>query len=632
MDDRFIQPDGEAIRRRRQNRFWSQEQLADAAGLRKRTVERAEAGARLQRSSVQALAQALGCPPDALVRTASPVESPQDRGPVHTSELGAALPPSIQVGQLGQAADHGIHVAGHGTSEAEPPQLTGLSSDRADAATLSRPTATEPVHDRTAREPHPTTPLIQQVAYETLPQESERVVHVQAAEALIERYPDRLEDMAYHAFQGEVWDKAVACYWQAAEQAAANGAYRQAVAHLEQALTSIGHLPGHDDTQRRTIDLQFDLSNALVALGGLTRALDYLREAASLAETLDDGRRLGQACALLSFAYGLAGAYPRANATGRRALAIAEVLGDFTARIRARLSLGQVSLVLGDYAQARDCFRQNIACLSNGLRYDLLGLPGLPAVLSQAWLGCGLAEVGAFAEGQAYCEEALRMAEAVNQRFSLVVACYGVGVLSLYQGNYAQATHSLERGLTLCQSEDLPVWFPWIASSLGAAYAGCGRVAAALPLLEQAVERAGHIGSTAYQARRLAWLGEAYLLAGRLADAVACAERALTLARELQEPSSEGQALWLRAEIAAHRVPPEREAAEEAYHQAQVLAEAYSMRPLLAHCHLSLGTLYEALDQSEPARRELSLAAELFHSMDMVFWLCRTEATLTRVM
>jgi serine/threonine protein kinase/tetratricopeptide (TPR) repeat protein len=474
-------------------------------------------------------------------------------------------------------------------------------------------------------------PLLQQVIYEMVPQAQRCALHTQVLAALTQCCPDRVEDMAGHAFRGAVWDKAVAYYRQAAEQAVASAAYGQAVEYFEQALTSISHLPGHDDTHRRTIDLQFDLSNALVALGDLGRASDSLRQAASLAESIDDGRRLGQACASLTFAYWLAGAYRRANAPGRRAMAIAELLGDFPCRARARLVLGQVYLMLGDYAHAQDCFKQNIACLEDDLRHDCLGMPGLPAVLSRAWLGWGLAELGAFAAGQACCEEALRIAEVVNHRFSLAVACYGAGVVSSYKGDYAQATRYLERGLALCQGEDLPVWFPWIASSLGAAYARWGHVAAALQLLEQAVERADHMGITAYQARHLAWLGEAYLLVGRMVEALECAERALTLARELQEPSSEGQALWLRAEIAAHQVPPQREAAETAYRQAQVLAEAYGLRPLLAHCHFGLGTLYETLDQPQPAHRELSLAAELFRNMDMAFWQRRTEAALTCV-
>jgi transcriptional regulator with XRE-family HTH domain/tetratricopeptide (TPR) repeat protein len=88
MDNRFVQPDRDTIRRLRQGHFWSQEQLADAAGLRKRTVERVEAGARLQRSTIRALAQALRVPPDALVQAAHPAEEPRD-GRVGAGEAGS---------------------------------------------------------------------------------------------------------------------------------------------------------------------------------------------------------------------------------------------------------------------------------------------------------------------------------------------------------------------------------------------------------------------------------------------------------------------------------------------------------------------------------------------------------------
>jgi transcriptional regulator with XRE-family HTH domain len=81
MDDWFVQPDQDAIRRLRQSHFWSQEQLAEAARLPKRTVERAEAGARLQRTTLRALAQALAVPPETLVCAVPTVEEPTD-GPV----------------------------------------------------------------------------------------------------------------------------------------------------------------------------------------------------------------------------------------------------------------------------------------------------------------------------------------------------------------------------------------------------------------------------------------------------------------------------------------------------------------------------------------------------------------------
>jgi hypothetical protein len=55
------------------------------------------------------------------------------------------------------------------------------------------------------------------------------------------------------------------------------------------------------------------------------------------------------------------------------------------------------------------------------------------------------------------------------------------------------------------------------------------------------------------------------------------------------------------------------------------------MRPLQAHCHLGLGTLYAEIGWHEPARTELSIAIELYRSMDMTFWLPQAEAALAQV-
>ena len=67
------------------------------------------------------------------------------------------------------------------------------------------------------------------------------------------------------------------------------------------------------------------------------------------------------------------------------------------------------------------------------------------------------------------------------------------------------------------------------------------------------------------------------------------------------------------------------------YHQALALAEELGMRPLQAHCHRGLGTLYTATGQREQARTELSTAIEMYTSMEMTFWLPQTEATLAQV-
>ena len=55
------------------------------------------------------------------------------------------------------------------------------------------------------------------------------------------------------------------------------------------------------------------------------------------------------------------------------------------------------------------------------------------------------------------------------------------------------------------------------------------------------------------------------------------------------------------------------------------------MRPLHAHCHLGLGTLYAKTGQQELARAELSTAIDLYRAMDMTFWLPQAEAVLAQM-
>ena len=121
------------------------------------------------------------------------------------------------------------------------------------------------------------------------------------------------------------------------------------------------------------------------------------------------------------------------------------------------------------------------------------------------------------------------------------------------------------------------------------------------------------------------------MLAGRLEEAQALAEGALAHAHEHQERGHEAYALRLLGDIAARREPPKSDQAEAHYRQARTLAEELGMRPLQAHCHRGLGTLYATTGRREPAHTELSTAIALYRAMEMTFWLPQTEAVLTQV-
>jgi tetratricopeptide (TPR) repeat protein len=201
-------------------------------------------------------------------------------------------------------------------------------------------------------------------------------------------------------------------------------------------------------------------------------------------------------------------------------------------------------------------------------------------------------------------------------------------MLSLRKGDLGRALPLLERAVGICQDEDLLFWFPWVAAALGAAYTLSGRVADAVALLTQAMEQSTAREKVAYQVLCRLPLGEAQLLAGRPAEAQVLAERALALAREHHERGNQAYALRLLGNIAARREPPEVAQAEAHYRQALTLANELGMRPLVAHCHRGLGTLYAAIGQREQARAELATAVEMYRGMEMTFWLPQTETAL----
>jgi hypothetical protein len=70
-----------------------------------------------------------------------------------------------------------------------------------------------------------------------------------------------------------------------------------------------------------------------------------------------------------------------------------------------------------------------------------------------------------------------------------------------------------------------------MAAALGVTYTLSGRVAAAGPLLTEAMEQTAVMGAGWYQTLCRLSLGEAYGLASRQEEAQACAEQALALGR-----------------------------------------------------------------------------------------------------
>ena len=475
--------------------------------------------------------------------------------------------------------------------------------------------------------------LTHEVAYGSLLKARRRIFHARIVEALEtldrDRLTDQVERLAHHALRGEVWDRACLYYRQAGRKAWERLALREALVSFEQVLDAIQHLPECPDRLEQAIDVRLDLCFVHNSLGEFARVFSYLREAETLAEILDDNRRLGLVCQAMAHYFWLAGEYAPAREYGQRALALAVASGETAIQARAQYILGNVYFELGDYRRAIDVLRQTMIAYDGGLRYDRRGSL-LPPVRARVWLAFYLGEVGEFAEGLIRNAEAARIADANDHPGSAIFVQYHLGSLTLHRGDLRRAIPQLEQAVARCRSTHLPLWLPGMTCTLGWAYALCGRIAEGLTLLEQEVERALNTGSSMYTSHTIK-LGDAYLLAGRLDDAMHVAQRALTLSRDRQQRGQQAYALRLLGDIAMHRDSLGIQQAATYYLQALALANELGMRPLQAHCHRGLGKLYRQTGQGEQARAELSMAIEMYRDMEMTFWLSETEATLTQV-
>jgi tetratricopeptide (TPR) repeat protein len=477
--------------------------------------------------------------------------------------------------------------------------------------------------------------LTHEVAYGSILLERRRGLHariVEALETLVgNRVAEHAERLAHHALRGEVWAKALAYCRQAGEKALARSAHREAVEYFEQALSALQHLPEEHATHEQAIDLRLALRSALLPSNDAERILAALREAETLAVALDDHRRLGHISGFLSVQFRSMGAYDQSIAAAQRTLALAVANEDAVLHALANLYLGAAYWAKGDYRQASDCFTQTVTSLSGAQRRERFGQATLPSVQSLAFLAACYAEMGMFAEGRGLGEEGLQIAETVGHPSSLMWASYGLGLLSLWQGDLPRALPLLERAMGICQEAALLLFVPRVAAVLGTAYTLSGRAADAVALLTQAMEPTISSDMAGFQALCSLPLGEAHLLAGRLEEAHALAEQALALTRAHQELGNQAYALRLLGAIAARRYPPEVDVAVSHYQEALALADELGMRPLVAHCHRGLGTLYAATRRQEQARTELSAAIALYRAMDMGFWLPQAETALAQV-
>jgi hypothetical protein len=88
-----------------------------------------------------------------------------------------------------------------------------------------------------------------------------------------------------------------------------------------------------------------------------------------------------------------------------------------------------------------------------------------------------------------------------------------------------------------------------------------------------------------------------------------------------------GRSAFLLGEMVARRQLSEYDRAEALYRRALARAEKLVRRPLVAHCHVGLGKLYGTVGRRAEAGAELTVARDLYQTIEIAYWLPPAEAT-----
>ena len=475
--------------------------------------------------------------------------------------------------------------------------------------------------------------LTYEVVYGSLLRDRRKVLHAGIIGAIERLYAERLaehvERLAHHAIRAEMWDKAVTYLHQAGIKALSRSANREAVGSFEQALAALSHLPESRQTHEQGIDLRFDLRTALFPLGRFEQIFGYLREAESLARTLDDRLRLGQSSVYLCQHLWVIGHPKEAIAFGRNANELATSLGDIRLQVTASLYLAAALIWTGGFREAKELLLKVVRFLQGDLSRERFGLAGFPIVLVHFYLALLFANQGEFEEGIAHSKEGIRVAQSLDHPYSLANVIWTLECLQISRGELGQALQLIERGLTLSREWNLTFHSAAQMGRLGYLHALSGEVAEGIPLLEHAASAGDKMGFGAFQPLFLMDLAEGYSLGGRSEDALVVAVRARNLARENGQRPYEACALRLIGDIDNGR--DSAQDADRSYQEALDLAVDLGMHPLIAHCHAGLAKLYRRTGRREEADEHLATATALYGELGMSYWLGKLEREMAEL-
>lgn len=477
--------------------------------------------------------------------------------------------------------------------------------------------------------------VMHEVCYGTLLARRARLFHARLAEHLERQHGATIDDagtiadlIAYHAFAGHDWPRALRYHLIAGRQAQRLFANQEAIEDLRKALHSATFLPAGDTVEARK-QANAVLGELLVTTGGYEPALEHLTAALDLAQQSDDPDTAARACRWLARLYELRGEYEPAfawidrglstldgretaeaaelllisglvhsrQANGdvalfhcRNSLRIAEQLGELVVRARAHNLFGHITLAHGSSTTAIEHFQQ--AFMLYRQAGDLIG-----EAVAENQIANACFNLGRWDDAEQHYRQARDILDRMGDTYNRAIADNNLGEIALNQGRLDEALNHYQEALSAFERIGGSPWMLGaIHNNLGAAYVRRGDIASAREHLHQGQDYFEQAQARDWLAESHRHLAEAALHNDEFEEATTQAQRALALAREVDLRNEQGIDLRVLADI--------------------LLAQGRAGEAIL-HIDASLAILQEVADEYQSARTQVTRAHALLERGDV---------------
>jgi predicted ATPase/class 3 adenylate cyclase len=456
--------------------------------------------------------------------------------------------------------------------------------------------------------------LIQEAAYQSLLRRTRQQYHHRIAQVLEAQFPaivaTQPELLAHHYTAAGLHAPAVG-YWQRAGQHASDcSAHLEAISHVTTGIALLKTLPETPAHTQQAVSLYLALGAALQVAKGVAapEVEDAYTQAHALCQQVGETPELAPVLLGLWWYYLVRSQWPRARALGDTLLRLAQRAQDPALSVMAHYALGLTWLYIGAVPAAHQHLEAGSAHYTPEQRQALVFRigPADPGVVCRAFAALTLWLLGYPEQAQARLQEALALAQALSQPFSLVYVRLLAAIVAQFRRDVPAVHAHAEAAVALATAQGFPLWVAQGTTLRGWALAMQGQGEEGLAQVRQGITAWRATGAGQGVAHYGTLLAEVAAPLGHLADSLQALAEAHTWVEQQEERYWEAEVSRLRGVFLLQQPGIPQTEAETWLQRALDVARRQEAKSLELRAAMSLARLWQQQGRRQKAHELLA--------------------------